>query len=101
VGPACVVVVLFAVGLIHYSHFGQAFIPALLFVGLTTVEGHVVTPSIIGRSLTLNPFAVFLGLTFWTWLWGPVGAFLSVPFLIVGMVTVEHLDTRHEVDLPG
>jgi predicted PurR-regulated permease PerM len=101
VGPALVVLVLFGIGLIHYSFFGQAFIPPLLFVGLSAVEGHVVTPSIIGRSLTLNPFAVFLGLTFWTWLWGPVGAFLSVPFLIVGMVTIDHLDTRHEAELPG
>ena len=101
VGPACVVLVPFCVGLIHYTYLGQAFIPPLLFVGLAAVEGHVVTPSIIGRSLTLNPFAVFLGLTFWTWLWGPVGAFLSVPFLIVAMVTIEHFDTERDVELPG
>lgn len=101
VGPAFVVLVLFGVGLIHYPLLGAAFIPPLLFVGLTTVEGHVVTPSIVGRSLTLNPFAVFLGLTFWTWLWGPVGAFLSVPFLIIGMVVVDHLDDTQDVDLPG
>lgn len=101
VGPAFVVLVLFGVGLIHYPTLGLSFIPPLLFVGLTTVEGHFVTPGILGRSLTLNPFAVFLGLTFWTWLWGPIGAFLSVPFLIIGMAVVEHLDDKHEVELPG
>jgi predicted PurR-regulated permease PerM len=101
IGPAFVVLVLFGVGLIHYPLLGQALIPPLLFVGLTTVEGHVVTPSIVGRSLTLNPFAVFLGLTFWTWLWGPVGAFLSVPFLIIGLVVINHLERNQEIDLPG
>lgn len=101
IGPAVVIVVLFAIGLIHYPYFGQAFIPPILYLGLATVEGHVVTPSIIGRSLTLDPFAVFLGLTFWTWLWGPVGAFLSVPFLIVGMVTIDHLDIKEDIELPG
>ncbi len=101
IGPAFVIVVLFGIGLLHYPYFGQAFIPPLLYLGLTAVEGHVVTPSIIGRSLTLDPFAVFLGLTFWTWLWGPVGAFLSVPFLIVGMVTIDHLDIKQDIELPG
>ena len=101
VGPAFVVLVLLGIGLVHYAYLGQAFIPPLLFVGVSAVEGHVVTPSIIGRSLTLNPFAVFLGLIFWAWLWGPVGAFLSVPFLIVAMVTLEHLDDKDDVALPG
>lgn len=101
VGPAFVVLVLFGVGLIHYPTLGPALIPPLLFVGLTTLEGHFVTPSILGRSLTLNPFAVFLGLTFWTWLWGPVGAFLSVPFLIIGMAVIEHLEDKDELELPG
>jgi predicted PurR-regulated permease PerM len=101
IGPAVVVLVLFGVGLIHYPLLGPAFIPPLLFIGLTTVEGHIVTPSIVGRSLTLNPFAVFLGLTFWTWLWGPVGAFLSVPFLIIGLVVINHLERNQEIDLPG
>ncbi len=37
-------------------------------------------PMIIGRRLALNALAVFIALAFWTWLWGPMGAFLSSPF---------------------
>jgi predicted PurR-regulated permease PerM len=59
-----------------------------------------VTPSIVGRRLTLNPLGVFLSLAFWTWLWGPVGAFLSVPFLIFGLVIVRHLPVDEEGELP-
>lgn len=101
IGPAFVVLILLGVSLIHYPLIGQAFIPPALFVAMTTVEGHIITPNIVGHRLTLNPFAVFLGLTVWTWLWGPVGAFLSVPFLIVGLVIADHFADKDVVELPG
>jgi predicted PurR-regulated permease PerM len=101
IGPAFMVLILFAVSLIHYPLFGQAFIPPLLFVVLTTIEGHIITPNIVGQRLTLNPFAVFLGLTVWTWMWGPVGAFLSVPFLIVALVVIDQFSDKDDIDLPG
>ena len=100
IGPAIVTLALFAVGLISFSSLAYAAIAPALFVGLTTLEGHVVTPNIVGRRLTLNPLGVFLSLAFWTWLWGPIGAFLSVPFLIFGLVIVRHLLVVDEVELP-
>jgi predicted PurR-regulated permease PerM len=101
VGPAFVVVVLFAVGLVSFPSLAYAAIAPALFIGLTTIEGHIVTPNIVGRRLTLNPLAVFISLTFWTWLWGPVGAFLSVPFLIFGLVIANHLVIEREGELPA
>src|SRR5262249_19388330 len=100
IGPAVVVVVLFAAGLISFSSLAYAAVAPLLFVALTTIEGHVVTPNIVGRRLTLSPLGVFLSLAFWTWLWGPVGAFLSVPFLILGLVITRHLFGGEEGELP-
>jgi predicted PurR-regulated permease PerM len=64
------------------------------------MEGHFVTPTIVGRRLTLNPLVVFLGLAFWTWLWGPVGAILAAPLSIVGLVIINHLFPMDEVKLP-
>jgi predicted PurR-regulated permease PerM len=43
---------------------------------------------------------VFLSLVFWAWLWGPVGAFLAVPVLIMALVAAAHLFPKHEPDLP-
>jgi len=100
IGPAVIVVVLFAAGLVSFPSLAYAAVAPLLFVALTTIEGHVVTPNIVGRRLTLSPLAVFLSLAFWTWLWGPVGAFLSVPFLILGLVIVRHLFGEDEGELP-
>src|ERR1700751_4631969 len=76
IGPAIVVVVLFAAGLVSFPSLAYAAVAPLLFVGLATIEGHFITPNIVGRRLTLSPLGVFLSLAFWTWLWGPVGAFL-------------------------
>jgi hypothetical protein len=44
-----------------------------LFAAMTFLEGHFLTPMIVGRRLALNPLAVFIALAFWTWLWGPDG----------------------------
>ena len=43
---------------------------------MTTLEGQIITPMIIGHRLTLNPFLVFLSVAFWAWMWGALGAFL-------------------------
>ena len=86
-----------AVGVIAFSTLGAGLIAAALFVGVTFLEGHFVTPTIIGRRLELNALAVFIALAFWTWLWGPMGGFLSSPLLIVGLVLKVHL---MPVDVP-
>ena len=101
VGPACMAIILFAVGFVTFPSLGQAFIaPALLIVS-TTLEGHLITPTVLGRRLTLDPLAVFLAIAFWSWLWGPMGAFLAVPLLIVAMVIIDHVFPSYDVKLPG
>jgi predicted PurR-regulated permease PerM len=100
VGPAIMVIVLFGVGLVTFPSLGQAFIAPLGFIALTTTEGHFITPTIVGRRVSLNPLLVFLGLAFWTWLWGPIGALLAVPLSIIGLVIFNHLIPDDDVRLP-
>lgn len=100
IGALMMEVALFVVGLVTFPTLTQALVAPLLYLGFTTLEGHFITPSLVGRKLTLNPLAVFLALVFWTWLWGPVGAFLAVPLLIMGLVAVSHLFPRSAPDLP-
>jgi predicted PurR-regulated permease PerM len=70
-------------------------------IALTTLEGHLITPTVVGRSLTLDPLAVFLAIAFWGWLWGPIGAFLAIPLLIVALVVIGHIFPSSDVKLPG
>ena len=100
VGPGVMVIVLFGVGLVSFPSIAHAAIAPLGFIALTTMEGHLVTPTIVGRRLTLNPLVVLLALAFWTWMWGPFGAFLAVPLSIIGLVVFNHLFPTEEVNLP-
>jgi predicted PurR-regulated permease PerM len=97
IGPVAMFVVLVAVGIVAFPTITAGLIAPLAFVGITFLEGHFVTPTIIGRRLSLNALAVLLALAFWTWLWGPVGGFLSSPLLIVALILKEHL---MPVDMP-
>lgn len=91
---------MFLVGLVTFPSLTHAFVAPLLYIAMGLLEGQFLTPSILGRRFTLNPLTVFLALVFWAWLWGPAGAFLAVPLLIMGMVAVAHLFPKHEPDLP-
>jgi predicted PurR-regulated permease PerM len=101
IGPAFVLCVLFGIGLINFPSVGYALIAPAFYVTLTTLEGHFITPNIVGQRFTLSPLAVFLALVFWTWLWGPVGGFLAVPILIVGLTVFNHMFVEDETALPG
>jgi predicted PurR-regulated permease PerM len=100
IGPVAMFVTLTVVGVIAFSTLGAGLIAPLAFVGLTFLEGHFVTPTIIGRRLELNALAVFIALAFWTWLWGPMGGFLSSPLLIVALILKEHLMPVDSPQLP-
>jgi predicted PurR-regulated permease PerM len=100
IGPVAMFVILTVVGVIVFSTFGAGLIAPLAFVGLTFLEGHFITPTIIGRRLELNALAVFMALAFWTWLWGPMGGFLSSPLLIVALILKEHLFPVDSPQLP-
>ena len=100
IGALIMEAALFLVGLVTFPTLSYALLAPLLFLVFATAEGHFITPSLVGRRLTLNPLTVFLSLVFWSWLWGPVGAFLAVPLLIMGLVAVGHLFPSEEPDLP-
>jgi predicted PurR-regulated permease PerM len=100
IGPVVMFVVLLVVGLVAFPTLGGGLMAALAFGGLTFLEGHFVTPTIIGRRLELNALAVFIALAFWTWLWGPMGSFLASPLLIVALILKEHLVPADSPQLP-
>jgi predicted PurR-regulated permease PerM len=100
IGALIMEAAMFMVGLVTFPTLTHALLAPLLFLALATLEGHFITPSIMGHRLTLNPLTVFLALVFWTWLWGPVGAFIAVPLLIMTLVVIDHLFPEDEPELP-
>lgn len=100
IGALMMELIFLAVGLVAFPTLTQALIAPVLYLAFATLEGHFITPGIMGRRLTLNPLIVFLALVFWTWMWGPVGAFIAVPLLIVTLVITNHLFPSEELALP-
>ena len=102
VGPAIMYVLLFVIGLMTYPTFLGALLPPGVFMAITLVEGQFLTPAIVGRRvLSIHPLSIFLGIAFWAWLWGPMGAFLATPILIAGRVIYDHVYPQQKTDLPG
>src|SRR3546814_3561060 len=66
--------------------------PPLAFGVLSALEGNVITPLLLGRSLSLNPVIVFVSLLLWGWLWGPAGLLLAVPLLVIAKILCDHIE---------
>jgi predicted PurR-regulated permease PerM len=74
--------------LLQFPGFVQ---PVILFVGLQAIGlgvGNIVQPRMQGSSLNLDPVAIFLGLAFWSVMWGLTGAFLSTPLTVTAMAVM-------------
>ncbi|RYE30099.1 MAG: AI-2E family transporter [Hyphomicrobiales bacterium] len=89
IGPMIVAIMLLAGALLDAPSLVAALWPATAYYVLHLIEGNAVTPIFVGNRLTISPFLVFVAFIFWLWLWGPVGAVLSTPIVIVVMVAQE------------
>ncbi len=82
-GPILTAILLALGGLMTFDNLWMAMLPALVQTGFNAVEANIVTPTILGRRLTVNPLLILISLSFWTWIWGTAGALLAVPLLII------------------
>ncbi len=92
-GPMLAAVLLALGGLMVFDDVWRALLPAALQVGFHLVEADVVTPTVLGRRLTMNPLLILVSLTFWGWVWGTPGALLAVPLLIIIQTVVQAAGT--------
>ena len=82
-GPIASAMLLFFGGLMVFPDAWSAMLPPMVFIGLHLVEANLVTPMIVGEKLEINPLAILISLSFWSWVWGTTGALLAVPLLII------------------
>jgi predicted PurR-regulated permease PerM len=59
---------------------------------ITSLEGWLLTPPLLGKAERMSVLAVFLGLLLWTWIWGAWGTILAVPMLVVIKSIADHVD---------
>jgi predicted PurR-regulated permease PerM len=59
---------------------------------ITSLEGWLLTPALMGKAERMNVLAVFIGLIVWIWLWGEWGTILAVPMLVVIKSVADHVE---------
>ena len=72
----------FVVTLLEQS-FLRAVIVVVVVVVVNAIIDNAISPRVMGRGVGLTSLAVFLSLVLWAWVFGPVGALISVPLTIM------------------
>ena len=100
-----------AIALLTFDWYGWAMIAGGTYVLINSIEGQLVTPYFVGRSLRLNTVVVFLAVSFWAWLWSIVGMVVALPLLVAIKTICDHVDglgnvstflsERHAEDRPN
>ena len=85
------VVVLGLAALTTFDSAGHALLVPGSFLAINLIQANLVTPMLLGHRLTLNPVAIFVGLTFFFWIWGVAGAFLAVPLIATLKIFCDHI----------
>ena len=89
-----------ALSIVAYLQFGTVSMTAAVAgvsLLITTLEGFLLTPLLIGRASSMNQIAVFGGLLFWSWVWGAWGILLAVPMMMVIKVICDHVEPLQPV----
>ncbi len=89
-GPTTTLVLLSSVAFVSFDGFAHVAVVTGSFLALTTLEGQVVQPLLVGRRLQLNPMLVFLALWFGGMFWGVAGIVLATPALVALKVLAQH-----------
>jgi predicted PurR-regulated permease PerM len=90
-GIACMLALGLA-SMLTFPDWGRALLVPGLFFLLNTIEAYLVTPTLMGRKLTLNTPALFIGVLFWWWVWGTAGAILAVPLMATLKIVADKVD---------
>jgi len=77
----------------------QAVVAAVALLSIQMLLGNVISPKIMGDRLNLSPVVVLLSLVFFGWLWGVVGAVLSVPIASAIKIICENIEPLHPISV--
>lgn len=88
-GPLLSAIAFSLVAYLQFQTIEYALLIPSIYLGINLVESQFVTPTLLGKTLDLNPLVVFLWLVFWGWLWGGFGMLVGVPLLVCVSIYLE------------
>ena len=90
-GPVIVAAGTFIVAFMQFNGLSMALYVSGISLAITSLEGWLLTPWLTSRTARTNEVAVFVGLIFWTFVWGIWGTLLAVPMLVAVKACCDHV----------
>jgi predicted PurR-regulated permease PerM len=91
-GPVIISGGLLVVGALQFGEPIAAIKMSAAALTITSLEGWILTPLLLGKAERMHVVVVFLGVLLWTWLWGAWGTVLAVPMLVVVKSVCDHVE---------
>ena len=91
VGALIGIICMMVGAVLSYDSLSYALVFPASYLFIATIEGNLITPWVMGRSLTLNPVIILISITFWGWMWGIAGVILAVPILAALKIFSTHI----------
>jgi predicted PurR-regulated permease PerM len=82
-GPIIVTSALALVAFLQFESLGMVVKIAAVVLAITSLEGLLLTPMLMGRAARINGVAMFISILFWSWVWGVIGMIVAVPIMMV------------------
>ena len=112
IGAVASILLLSVVGLLQFDVNSEVLVLIAGYLVLTVIEGQLLTPLLVGHSLEISPYVIFLCIILLGWMWGLAGVLMAVPILvslkIIGselpqarslesIIAIEHSDSEQAV----
>jgi predicted PurR-regulated permease PerM len=81
-GPVIVAAGTAVVSFLQFGTISMTLYTSGISLAITSIEGWLLTPWLTSRTARTNEIAVFVGLIFWSFVWGVWGTLLAVPMLV-------------------
>lgn len=91
-GPVIVSAALAVVAFLQFGTLSRTLAVAGIAFVITSLEGFLITPALMGKAARMNPGAIFVGLLFWGWIWGMWGVILAVPMMMLIKSICDHVE---------
>lgn len=96
VGAVLGVMLASVVALLWFDTLGSILLVGCVYLLLTTIEGQLVTPTVLAKRLQMNTVLVFVSVAFWGWMWSFPGMLIAVPILVTLRVVAEQVPRWHK-----
>jgi predicted PurR-regulated permease PerM len=92
VGAIIGAIIVFLVAVITFDSIAFAAIAPSIYLAVNIVEANLITPVMVGRSVSLHPVWLMIFFVVVSWVWGVGGAIVAVPLLAVIKISCDHIE---------